>query len=77
MTRFENTNRDSILPLVVESGKGMARRLMRLVVAKEQDTGVAFRPTLTREIYEGRALGMSNEGMMRRMVQVIEEYLHT
>lgn len=75
MNMLKGTNCNSVLPLVGESGKEMARRLMRLVLAKEQETGNAFRPTLSRVIYEGRVLGMRDEEMMRRMVYMIVEYL--
>jgi hypothetical protein len=75
MVKFASPKTQPTCPASFEAGRQTARRLMKLVIAREQLTGSLLRPTLARLLVEGKAAGYSKHDLVDRVVLLIRAYL--
>jgi len=58
-----------------EAGKLTARRIMSLIIAREQQTQSLLRPRLAQLLVQGRSAGIGNRELMANLLTLIRAYL--
>lgn len=75
MVRMAKLNKAPSCSASFEAGRLAARRLMRLIVEKEQATQQMFRPSLAQLLLLGRSTGLDNKELTINLLQLIRTYL--